>query len=132
MRTSDCPILVVDDEPAILHAVFAALEDDGYSVQTAENGLEALDVLDWACPRLDLLDVRLPRMDDWAFARAARERGLNPKILVMTAALDAKRRARKSAARVSAHQHAGALLVRPARTAHSRRTSIAARSVRGD
>jgi DNA-binding NarL/FixJ family response regulator len=36
------------------------------------------------------------------------------------------------AARLSAHQHAGPLLVRPARTAHSRRTSIAARSVRGD
>jgi CheY-like chemotaxis protein len=49
--------------------------------------------------------MRMPRMDGWAFARAARERGLNPKILVMTAALDAKRRARRSVRWGSCRSH---------------------------
>jgi CheY-like chemotaxis protein len=57
-------ILVVDDEFAMVEALSALLEDEGYHVVTAANGEEALACLrDGAHPDLVLLDVMMPRLD---------------------------------------------------------------------
>jgi two-component system, chemotaxis family, chemotaxis protein CheY len=86
------PILVVDDDPAILATVFDALSDEGLPVLTATNGAEALKVIDTADrPSLVLLDMRMPVLDGWGFMRAIRERGLSLSVVVMTAAADARR-----------------------------------------
>lgn len=83
-------ILVVDDDPAILVCVSMALEDEGYDVQTATNGVKALEAVQQSAPTLILLDMRMPVMDGWAFARAYRELPTpHVPIIVLTAARDA-------------------------------------------
>lgn len=56
-------ILVVDDELHIRQAVQAALESEGYQVQTAENGKEGVDKCRLWKPALVMLDIRMPVMD---------------------------------------------------------------------
>jgi CheY-like chemotaxis protein len=57
-------ILVVDDEFAMVEALSALLEDEGYHVVTAANGEEALAFLRaGSLPDLVLLDVMMPRLD---------------------------------------------------------------------
>ena len=84
-------ILVVDDDPTIRATVAETLDLEGYAVKTASNGAEALTVLDSGLPALVLLDMRMPVLDGWGFMRSVRERGLPLKVLVMTAAQDARR-----------------------------------------
>jgi two-component system, chemotaxis family, chemotaxis protein CheY len=85
------PILVVDDDPTILATVSETLDMEGYPVVTAANGAEALEAMERETPSLVLLDMRMPVLDGWGFLRVARERGLNPRVVVMTAAADARR-----------------------------------------
>ncbi len=88
---SDRPILVVDDDEAILETVVDALTFEGYAVETATNGAEALDAVARARPSLVLLDMRMPVMDGWGFAERVHQDGTDVCILVMTAAQDARR-----------------------------------------
>ena len=85
------PILVVDDDPSILTTISEVLDLEGYPVQTATNGAEALRAVERARPSLILLDMRMPVLDGWGFARALQERGVKLPILVMTAAQNARR-----------------------------------------
>jgi two-component system chemotaxis response regulator CheY len=84
-------ILVIDDDPAILATVADILRDEGYTVQTAANGAEGLAAVERSPPMCVLLDMRMPVLDGWGFARALRDRGLNLPIVVMTAAQDVRR-----------------------------------------
>lgn len=87
---SKCPILVVDDDPAIRSFVQLALEDTGYEVIVATDGLDALEAIRHHEPGLILLDMRMPRMNGWEFAHAyRRERNPHAPILIMTAGRDA-------------------------------------------
>ena len=88
---ADSPVLVVDDDPAIRAAVRDLLEDHGIPVETATDGRDALNKVSSRLPRLVLLDMRMPIMDGWGFARALREAGMSPPVVVMTAAADAGR-----------------------------------------
>ena len=57
-------VLVADDDPVIRHAVRDILEDEGYSVLTAQNGSEALHLLRSTPPPLVvLLDLQMPHLD---------------------------------------------------------------------
>ena len=85
------PILVIDDDPAILDTVTEILEDEGYLVEQATNGAEGLKLLERIDPALVVLDMRMPVLDGWGFMRSLHERGIRLKILVMTAAQDARR-----------------------------------------
>lgn len=85
------PVLVVDDDPAIREAVRDVLEAAGLRVALARDGAEALERVLTEPPSLVLLDMRMPVMDGWHFARALRERQLNLPVVVMTAAADARR-----------------------------------------
>lgn len=84
------PILVVDDEASIREVVVDMLGLQGYRTETAADGAEALEAIARERPRLVLLDMRMPRMDGWAFARALEERGIDIPVIVMTAARDAE------------------------------------------
>jgi len=84
------PILVVDDDPHILDVVSELLDMEGYQVTTAANGAEALARLNDTTPSLVLLDMRMPVLDGWGFAKELKARGLRPPILVMTAAQNAR------------------------------------------
>jgi two-component system nitrogen regulation response regulator NtrX len=56
-------ILIVDDEPTILQSLSGLLNDEGFEVITANNGYEALKVIDAEAPDLVLLDVWMPGID---------------------------------------------------------------------
>lgn len=84
-------ILVVDDDTSILETVTSILALEGYAVETATNGREALEKVGRARPWLVLLDMRMPIMDGWGFAREMKARGETVPIVVMTAAQDARR-----------------------------------------
>ena len=86
----EAPVLVVDDDPSIRTTVSDVLDLEGYEVVTAANGAEALERLEHDHPFVVLLDMRMPVMDGWGFARAVADRGMKPRILVMTAADNAR------------------------------------------
>jgi CheY-like chemotaxis protein len=87
-------ILVVDDDTSIRSFVEMALDSEGYAVSTATNGVQALAVTDQVHPDLILLDMRMPIMDGWTFARMYRDQaGPHAPIVVITAATDAGERA---------------------------------------
>jgi two-component system, chemotaxis family, chemotaxis protein CheY len=67
-------ILVVDDDPDILDALSEILEAEGYEVDRARHGQEALARIDQRRPDLILLDLMMPVMDGWEFAHALRRR----------------------------------------------------------
>ena len=89
------PILIVDDDRSILETMSDLLHGEGYQVMTAADGQEALEAISRAPVSFVLLDMRMPRMDGWQFAKAARERGHRVPIIVMTAANDARRWAKE-------------------------------------
>ncbi len=62
-------LLVVEDDSIVRQMLAEVLEDEGYQVLCAMNGLEALKLLRTAdmLPRVILLDVRMPLMDGWQF-----------------------------------------------------------------
>jgi two-component system chemotaxis response regulator CheY len=93
-------ILIVDDDPAIRATLSDLLADEGYTITTAANGAEALGLVTRdERPGVVLLDMRMPVMDGWAFARALAERGVSLPVIAMTAAQEAGRWSREIGAR---------------------------------
>jgi CheY-like chemotaxis protein len=90
LPSDDSTILVVDDDRAIRQTLADILETEGYSVVQAANGAEALIQIGESLPRLILLDMRMPVMDGWQFARALKRHGLRFPIIVITAAQNAR------------------------------------------
>lgn len=80
---SDTVLLVVEDEVLIRDAWVQELQDAGFKVREADNGCDALEILD-AEPKIDALvtDIRMPgAVDGWTLAeRARKERGKLPVI----------------------------------------------------
>ena len=86
----ECSVLVVDDDPTIRATVSDILELEGYKVSTATNGAEALREVERGHPDVVVLDMRMPVMDGWSFARELHQRDLDVPILVVTAAQNAR------------------------------------------
>ena len=83
-------VLVVEDEPDMALLVTTILEDAGYQVLAAGDGRQGLAVLEREHPDLILLDMKMPVMNGWEFAKVLRERFENhPPIVVFTAAENA-------------------------------------------
>jgi two-component system OmpR family response regulator len=78
-------ILVVDDEPSIVDAVATALRYEGYDVQEARTGREALEAVAREEPDLIVLDWMLPDIAGIDVGRRVRERGFKSAILFLTA-----------------------------------------------
>jgi len=71
--SSSAPILVVDDDQTIRETVAEALQLDGFHVETARNGAEALAVVRARCPSGIVLDLMMPIMDGWQFLERCRD-----------------------------------------------------------
>jgi two-component system response regulator MprA len=78
-------ILVVDDEPAVRDALRRALAGEGYLVDLAADGRDALDKHAAAPPDAIVLDVLMPNLDGLATARLLRASGDRTPILMLTA-----------------------------------------------
>jgi CheY-like chemotaxis protein len=79
-------ILVVDDETNAREGLRMLLEDEGYLVQTAADGISAFTQLTSFLPDIVLLDVRMPRMNGLALFDAIRNLpGPLPRIIFMSA-----------------------------------------------
>ena len=71
----DRTVLVVEDDEAIREAVVEVLRDDGYRVNTAKNGADAIEVLDRAPPPcVVLVDLMMPVMTGWELVTRMRSR----------------------------------------------------------
>ena len=85
---ADSVILVVEDEAESRESLRELLEIEGYTVETATNGKEALDKLDSLEPCFILLDLFMPVMDGWQVLEKLRSDGRlsRLKVLVTTSA----------------------------------------------
>ena len=66
-------ILVVDDEPNILQFLELGLKNEGFDVQCAENGLEAINLMRQFQPQVIILDIMMPGMDGFEVCRMLRK-----------------------------------------------------------
>jgi len=75
-------VLVVEDEPSFVEALSIGLRREGFKVEVATDGFEALDRFDVVRPDLVLLDVMLPRLSGIDVCRQLRKRSQVPIIMV--------------------------------------------------
>jgi len=75
-------VLVVDDEPRMIHFIRLNLEHDGFEVIEATSGSQALEVLRDRMPDLILLDVMMPDMDGFESLQLLREISTVPVIML--------------------------------------------------
>lgn len=79
-------ILIIEDEPSIQKIIRAFLEDEGYSVCSAEDGMDGIEKFQTYHPDLVLLDLMLPKMDGFAVCEQIRKESDTP--IIMLTALD--------------------------------------------
>ena len=63
MKKKETKILLVDDEPDIVEIIRFNLEQKGYQISTASDGLEAIKVAEKEIPHLIIMDVMMPNLD---------------------------------------------------------------------
>ncbi len=80
-------VLVVDDEAAIRRIVAFRLQQNGYQVLTATNGVEALEVFNQTLPDLVIIDLMLPEMSGFELTEQIRKKSYVP-IIILSAAND--------------------------------------------
>jgi len=78
-------VLVVDDEPSIVDAVATSLRYEGFEVDVAVTGRDALSLAQEDPPDLVILDVMLPGLDGLEVTRRLRADGVDVPILFVTA-----------------------------------------------
>ncbi len=78
-------ILVVDDQPHTRMLIEAILKAENYTVFLAENGEDALQVMDREHIDLVILDIMMPKMDGYEFTRTLRAANQNLPILMISA-----------------------------------------------
>jgi CheY-like chemotaxis protein len=92
-------ILLIEDDDDLREVEVGILERAGFRVVSAREGGEALELVKREMPKVIFLDMRMPGMDGWAFAREFRARHDHcAPIVVVTAAASAEKRAEEIAA----------------------------------
>jgi len=88
----DGRILVVDDEPMVRQSLGQFLGDEGYTVEEAADGADALARVVEHRPDVILLDLMMPVMDGWEFRRQQQaDPALAPVPVIVLSALDQAR-----------------------------------------
>ena len=80
-------VLVVDDEHYIVDLLADLLEEEGYRVRRAYDGIAALAEIEREVPSLVIADIMMPRLDGIALAARVRERYAGLPIILMSAAM---------------------------------------------
>nr|WP_211243224.1 response regulator transcription factor [Rhodococcus oryzae] len=82
---TEARVLVVDDEPTIVELLSVSLRFQGFEVETAATGPEALDRARGFRPDAVILDVMMPGMDGFGLLRRLRADGVDAPVLFLTA-----------------------------------------------
>jgi DNA-binding response OmpR family regulator len=84
-------VLIADDEPQILSFLAMSLEAEGYQVEMAANGQDALNKVRRQAPDAILVDLMMPVLDGWQLIKALRANPTTSQIpiIVLSAAYDA-------------------------------------------
>jgi two-component system response regulator AtoC len=78
-------LLVIDDEENMRHMLSSMLKKDGYRVDTASGGLEALDMVDQTLYDFILCDLKMPDMSGMEFFETARDKLWASTVIMMSA-----------------------------------------------
>ena len=78
----DTKLLVVDDDLNICDLLRLYFENEGYSVKTANDGVEGINAFKTFEPDLVLLDIMMPKKDGWQVCREIREMSGKPVIMI--------------------------------------------------
>ncbi|MCB9378021.1 MAG: sigma-54-dependent Fis family transcriptional regulator [Holophagales bacterium] len=81
-------VLIVDDEASIRESLRMILEFEGYRIEEAADGLEALRIVRERPPDAILLDIRMPEMDGLDALKTLRERGYEMPVLMISGHAD--------------------------------------------
>ena len=81
-------VLVVDDEASIRDSLHMILEYEGYRVDEAASGSQALAKVGERAPDAIVLDIKMPEMDGLEFLKALRERGYEMPVLMISGHAD--------------------------------------------
>lgn len=85
MTTTAASVLIVEDDPNVRSTLDQLLRFEGYRVLQAENGLDALELIERDRPDMAVVDVVMPELDGLSLCRLLRRRGDRLPILVLTA-----------------------------------------------
>jgi len=77
-------ILVVDDDEAVRRAFSAILAEGNYTVQTAADGREALEIAERTPPDLVISDLIMPNLDGWEVVVALRRQGIRVPVILIS------------------------------------------------
>lgn len=89
MENKDCRILVCDDDEAIVEAISIYLMTEGYQVEKAYDGMQALEILKKKEIHLLIIDVMMPKMDGVRAVMKLRESNNLPVIILSAKSEDA-------------------------------------------
>lgn len=78
-------VLLVDDEPHIVQFLELGLQNEGFEVRSAGDGMSAVAIAAEFQPHVIVLDVMMPGMDGWEVCRLLRKNGENVSIIMLTA-----------------------------------------------
>jgi DNA-binding response OmpR family regulator len=84
MSKQNKKILIVEDDRNLLSALQEKLLDEGFSVVTAQDGQEGLNLAQKEKPDLFLLDILMPKIDGVTMAKKLKEIGNNAPIIFLT------------------------------------------------
>jgi two-component system alkaline phosphatase synthesis response regulator PhoP len=114
MEKKSQKILVVDDEPYIQRSLRLILEMEGFNVLTASDPLEAIQVLSQTLPDLILLDIMMPYMDGYEFAKKIKENPEYENIYIIALTARGQEKDKLKSAQIGINEH----ITKPFRPTH--------------
>jgi len=78
-------ILIIEDEAKTADFLSKGLKENGFSVDTANNGLDGLNALEQNNYDLAILDIMLPALDGWSVLSVLRSKDIQTRVLLLTA-----------------------------------------------
>ncbi len=84
MKTQSRKLLIIDDDDLVRQSLAAYLEDSGYSVYQARDGVQGLEMLDIVQPELVLSDLRMQGMDGITVLKEVTQRSADTPVIVIS------------------------------------------------
>jgi sigma-B regulation protein RsbU (phosphoserine phosphatase) len=86
MHNSSATLLIIDDDDVVRASLAAYLEDSGFNVLQASNGLQGLEVFEREQPDLLICDLRMPQIDGLELLRRLTALGVQTPVIVVSGA----------------------------------------------